>query len=383
MEPQSAAPVKLYVTKHPTTPYLVVYRDPSRRERSGRAKRVPRWFADQASAEKHRDELNERLLAEGSVGLAFDAGLRGDAIAARRWLDVNGHQAVSLLELAKGHTAASPSGVQDQPIGPLVEAFLDHKEFAEGCTAATRTNLETRVWGWITRERIASLQDVRRDRMESLRTRPGISAHARKNDMNAVSSFCSYLFDEKQLIDHHPLKGLKRPKTLTGNAKVIFTPEECLAMLKAAQSYLGGRWLGTLTVMLFTGARPSELAESVITYGRVPVARIEGGKMRGRKNRLVTLLPAATAWLRAAGSPVSVEQINQTARNQIMELAGLQYSTDVLRHSFISYRLALLKNAAAVALEAGTSETVIFTNYHRPVPVGDARRWAALRPVSA
>ncbi|HWA07959.1 MAG TPA: hypothetical protein VG838_00685 [Opitutaceae bacterium] len=371
---------KLYTTTRKDTPYQVMHRDPTRREKSGRAKRVVKWFADKDEAVKHRDKINEQLLTEGAVGVAFDAGLRGDAIAARRELDAKGHMGVSLLWLAQNHTATTAAAGLDRPIGPLVEAFLEHKEFAEGCSAQTVTNLETRVWAWIEREKIASLQDVRRENMESLRMRPGVSAHGRKNDMNAVSSFCTYLFDERKLITHHPLKGLKRPKTVTGGKKAIYTPEECEGLLKAARGYLKGKWLGTIVVMLFTGPRPSELKETHLTYGKQPLARIEGGKLRGRANRLVKLLPAATAWLRVAGSPAKVEPINAKARAQIMKLAGLKYSTDVLRHSFISYRLAITKNAGLVAIEAGTSEDVIFTNYHRPLPTGDGRRWEALRP---
>ena len=40
------------------------------------------------------------------------------------------------------------------------------------------------------------------------------------------------------------------------------------------------------------------------------------------------------------------------------------------------------KNPAAVALEAGNSTRVIFTNYREPVRPADAEKWFAINPKS-
>ena len=53
-----------------------------------------------------------------------------------------------------------------------------------------------------------------------------------------------------------------------------------------------------------------------------------------------------------------------------------------LRHSFISYRLALIQDAAKVALEAGTSPQMIFSNYRELVTADEAQAWFAVAPVS-
>ena len=108
--------------------------------------------------------------------------------------------------------------------------------------------------------------------------------------------------------------------------------------------------------------------------------RIEGGKRRGRANRLVPLAPAAVAWLRVAGSPSQVREMNSRARNRICAAASVRWKTDVCRHTFISHRLQQLRDDARVAREAGTSEGVIFRHYHRLVTAGEARAFFALRP---
>lgn len=47
--------------------------------------------------------------------------------------------------------------------------------------------------------------------------------------------------------------------------------------------------------------------------------------------------------------------------------AGLTWKHTALRHSFISYRVAAVKNADQVALEAGNSPETIFHHYRELV----------------
>jgi hypothetical protein len=51
-----------------------------------------------------------------------------------------------------------------------------------------------------------------------------------------------------------------------------------------------------------------------------------------------------------------------------------------LRHSFISYRVAAIKNVAQVALEAGNSPAMIFSNYRELVTPQDAEAWFDVYP---
>jgi integrase len=49
-----------------------------------------------------------------------------------------------------------------------------------------------------------------------------------------------------------------------------------------------------------------------------------------------------------------------------------------LRHSYISYRLAVVQNTAQVALEAGNSPQMIFRHYRELVRAMDAEKWFAV-----
>jgi len=52
----------------------------------------------------------------------------------------------------------------------------------------------------------------------------------------------------------------------------------------------------------------------------------------------------------------------------------------VLRHSFISYRIAKIKNANEVALEGGNSPNIIFRHYRELATEEEADAWFAIVP---
>ena len=76
-----AGPARLYVTTRTDTPFQVVYTDPTQREKSGRAKRIAKWFAVRKDAEDFQADLNKQLVTEGTAGVQFTSALRADALA--------------------------------------------------------------------------------------------------------------------------------------------------------------------------------------------------------------------------------------------------------------------------------------------------------------
>lgn len=66
-----------------------------------------------------------------------------------------------------------------------------------------------------------------------------------------------------------------------------------------------------------------------------------------------------------------------------LPLPAVKCKHNALRHSFCSYRLADVKSAAQVALEAGNSPQMIFEHYHELVTEKAARAWFTIRPEAA
>jgi hypothetical protein len=70
----------------------------------------------------------------------------------------------------------------------------------------------------------------------------------------------------------------------------------------------------------------------------------------------------------------------QDARAACVKAAKTPWKDNGLRHSFISYRLASIQNAAQVALEAGNSPNVVFRHYRELVKPSAAKAWFAVTP---
>jgi integrase len=368
----------LYHVNHPKPLWQVVYSDPAQHDGT-RHKRIRRHFVRKEDAEAYLAELSERLIIEGTAGVAFDATLRQDAIAARRRLVDANLAGISLLQAVTAFIATlRQSGASGAAADEVLAKFVEEKELGEGCAPATVATLRNRLTRWLQAENVTRISEITRARIEAMRLRPDVSAQTRRNDMAALSTWCSWLLDRGYL-DHHPLKGLKRPKFAHARP-ATWTAEETERILKAAQSYLDGKWFGTLVLMVWTGCRPSELAGTRVLYERPGVVRIEGGKLRGRANRVVALSPAAKAWLRAAGNPVAVDPVNTKARRRIAEKAGVRWTPDVTRHTWISMRIAQENDEQRVAQEAGTSPEMIHRHYRAIKLAKEARAWAALRP---
>lgn len=378
MPQTQTGPAKLYHTNRTDTPWLVVFRDPTKRERSGRAKRVPKWFANKDDAEAYRDDKNEKLLIEGAAGVMFDATLRADAVAARQHLDTKGHFGTSLLQLAQRYTQtvtvnAASSLLLDEQLAAFLEELRNDRVADE-----TVKNIKVRCTLWIELAKISTVGDITRDSVEVLRNR-GVHPQTRRNDIAAASRFCSWLVERRRL-DANPFTGLRRPKVHRGKP-VVWEVDQLQRLLNAGLRYRGGRYAGALAVMNFVGgARPSELAQVQIAYGRQPTARIEGGKLRGAANRTVLLSPVAVAWLTAAGRPTTVPRFTREVRREICKRAKVTWKKDICRHTFISNRIALIRDDTAVAIESGTSRDVIHRHYHNLRMPAEAKQWNELRP---
>ena len=61
---------------------------------------------------------------------------------------------------------------------------------------------------------------------------------------------------------------------------------------------------------------------------------------------------------------------------------GFEWPNNVLRHSFISYRIAVIQSADQAALEAGNSSAIIFKHYRELATEKQAEEWFNIRPVT-
>jgi integrase len=138
-----------------------------------------------------------------------------------------------------------------------------------------------------------------------------------------------------------------------------------------------------LAIGAFAGLRTAELhrldwSEIDLDRGFITVA---ASKAKTRRRRLVPISKNLKLWLkplRKKSGPVCVHVCAQHAAKTKCE--GFAWAKNGLRHSFISYRLAILHDTARVALEAGNSPQVIFSSYRELVTPKAAKAWFGIRP---
>jgi len=159
----------------------------------------------------------------------------------------------------------------------------------------------------------------------------------------------------------------------------IFTPEQIAALLKKADNVLRPY----LAIGAFAGLRTAELqrldwSEIDLDRGFITVA---ASKAKTRQRRLVPMSDNLKLWLaplRQASGPVCHHERAQRPLADLCE--GFTWAKNGLRHSYISYRLAILHDTARVALEAGNSPEIIFGHYRELVTPEAAERWFAVKP---
>lgn len=161
----------------------------------------------------------------------------------------------------------------------------------------------------------------------------------------------------------------------------ILTPAELSKLLKTARA------IDQLYFALaaFTGIRSAELLRlewSEINFEKGHV-EVKARKAKTATRRLVPIQPNLMKWLTLyRGCTGKLFQSRRTVAAAIAFAKRLKipWSANVLRHSYATYRLSIVPDAARVALEMGNSPAKLFTNYRELDRENHAPEWFAIEP---
>jgi integrase len=210
----------------------------------------------------------------------------------------------------------------------------------------------------------------------------GGSVQTRRNYRAALSTFFAWakgrlVDDDWNLLNAVSVSGRRPHRPIR-----VFTPAEMAALLKASTAELR-RYIA---IAGFAGLRQSEILR--LTWDKVDTASgfimLDAAVTKTQKRRLVPIQPNLKAFLKAKkkkGLVVPIRDVNHPLK-RAAAASGVVWKENALRHSFISYRLAILKNVHEVALEAGNSDDTIFSNYRELVTPDAASQWFAIKPRS-
>jgi integrase len=163
----------------------------------------------------------------------------------------------------------------------------------------------------------------------------------------------------------------------------IFTPAEIERLLLDCHA----RLLPVIAIGAFAGIRTAEIMrldweDFKWDRGHIEIA---GRKAKTAARRLVPLPENLKAWLapwhEKTGRIVTLTAV-AGAMNDLAVKAQIPggWRQNALRHSFISYRVALTGDVARTALEAGNSAKMIFRHYREVVEAQTAESWFAITP---
>ena len=160
----------------------------------------------------------------------------------------------------------------------------------------------------------------------------------------------------------------------------IFSPEEMAKLLHHAPPDL----VPILAIGAFAGIRMAELER--LDWKAVDLERkfieIRAGQAKTASRRVIPISDNLAAWLtplERKGKIVRTKEL-QTHVPALARALKMEWPRNVLRDSFISYRIAIVQSADQVALEAGNSASIIFKHYRELTTPEVAEKWFAILP---
>ena len=181
------------------------------------------------------------------------------------------------------------------------------------------------------------------------------------------------------------IEATEKVSAKNSDAVEIFTPSEITKLLAASAP----EFRACLALGAFAGLRSAEIERMEWTdidlkSGHITIA---ADKAKTASRRLVPILPNLKQWLvplaKKSGTVWAGDHESfYHAMQDSARAAGVTWKSNGLRHSFISYRLAVVQNAAQVALEAGNSAQVVFAHYRELVKPKAAKNWFAVKPTT-
>ncbi len=182
----------------------------------------------------------------------------------------------------------------------------------------------------------------------------------------------------------NPIEKVESLKVRGGEVK-LYSPEEVRRLLAVASH----EFLPCLALGAFAGLRSAEIQRLAWSDIHLAERHIVIGKNTAKtaSRRVVPICDALAAWLAPYASDTGLVWAGASrtfygSQQSAAEAAGLQWKANALRHSYASYRLALIADAGRVAGELGNSASIIHRHYKELVKLADAQRWFAVTPVT-
>lgn len=295
-------------------------------------------------------------------------------------LQVKGVGSLATLYEAAKFYAARHKATTDKPIREIADEFIQFKQ-ERGLSGAYIGDLRYRL------ERFAeafkgNIGSVSTSAIQQWLDGLEVSSQSYMNFRRVIYLLFEFAVKCDYCLDNPVLNA--EIKSRHGAVRII-TPEEVAIVLEAVPA----NFRACITISAFAGLRTAEvqrlewqdinLAERYIT--------VSTGGAETASQRVVPITDNLALWLAKCprvGRKVWKHGPERYLRcmARLSKKSGVRWKNNALRHSFISYRLALVQDAAKVAIEAGSSSSVVLRHHKAQVTPAAAVSWFAVKPKS-
>jgi integrase len=325
----------------------------------------------------------DRLLYGRAVEAIRGYGIPLDTAAleyceARKILD-----GVGLIDAARFYARHHGRDVKRKAVPDAVREMIEAKKVV-GVSSVYLNDLRYRL-GMFADCFQCDLVSLTPDDMQSFFDGIDLSARSFNNFLRALKTFCRFAQDRGWLSKEVDLlSGVRRRKEKSTPVEIL-TPQEMVALLEHATPEI----VPCFALGAFAGLRSEEILR--LEWGDVTrrpgFIEVAAHKAKTATRRLVPITENLAHWLGPLGANGLVWQNTKPmfhkTRLRVAAQAGVKWKQNVLRHSFISYRLAEIQDVNRVALEAGNSPQMIFRHYRELATPEQGKTWFATAPEAA
>jgi len=294
-------------------------------------------------------------------------------------LQIKGVGSLATLYEAAKFYAARHKATTDKPIKEIADEFIQFKK-ERGSSGTYIGDLRYRL------ERFAetfkgNIGSVSTSAIQQWLDGLEVGTQSYMNFRRVIYLLFEFAVKRDYCLDN-PVMNAETVKARHGAVRII-TPEEITIVLEAAPA----NFRACLAISAFAGLRSAEVQR--LEWDDINLAEryltVNAGGVETGGQRVVPITDNLALWLAKCprtGRKVWRHGPERYLRRiaKLSKKSGVKWKNNALRHSFISYRLALVQDAAKVALEAGSSSSVVLRHHKAQVIPAAAVSWFAVKP---
>lgn len=303
-------------------------------------------------------------------------------------------ETTTLKECVNFYLSRHPAGLPCKTVREVLDELLAVKTNA-GISEPYAKELRLRL-GQFAESFAVPISTVSSKQIQDWLTNRGVSGRTQNNYRRLISTLFKFAIRRGYLPkDHDELSGVEKIRDSGGEIDV-FMPDELRKLLTACTTPVEerGKWrnretmIPYLAIAAFCGLRSAEIARldwsEVHLAGPEHFIEVKAAKAKTASRRTVPIPDNCAGWLAPfacqSGPVCPFERPDKQCFQYLGPAAKVEWKHNALRHSFISYRLAIIKNVHQVSLEAGNSPQMVFANYRQLVTETQAAEWFQIVP---